>query len=61
MPADELRARRHASQLLRKAIIKTVDFCTRHAWPVIVVALILGTASGVYAARHSPSTPTSAS
>jgi predicted RND superfamily exporter protein len=30
----------------------TVDFCTRHAWWVIVLALALAAASAVYAARY---------
>src|SRR5215468_6464475 len=38
--------------MLQKAIISTVDFCTRFATQVIVVALLLGLVSGVYAARH---------
>src|SRR5215471_11706373 len=38
--------------MLQKAIISTVDFCTRFATQVIVVALLLGLGGGVYAARH---------
>src|SRR5215831_813719 len=38
--------------MLRSAVFRTVDFCTRHAWWVIVFALTLAAASTVYAARH---------
>src|SRR5947209_19415551 len=38
--------------MLRSSVFRTVDFCTRHAWWVIVFAVALATASTVYAARH---------
>ena len=38
--------------MLQKAIISTVDFCTRFAKQAIAAALFLGIVSGVYAARH---------
>jgi hypothetical protein len=38
--------------MLRLSVFRTVDFCTRHAWWVIVVAIALAAASTVYAARH---------
>src|SRR5262245_16430093 len=38
--------------MLRHAIVTIVTRCTRHAWATIVVATILGIASGVYAAQH---------
>src|ERR1700682_5404482 len=38
--------------MLRSSVFRTVDFCTRHAWLVIVVAVALAAASTVYAARH---------
>jgi uncharacterized protein len=38
--------------MLQKAIITTVDFCTRFATQVIAVALLLGVVGGIYAARH---------
>jgi hopanoid biosynthesis associated RND transporter like protein HpnN len=38
--------------MLRSSVFRTVDFCTRRAWWVIVFALALAAASGVYAARH---------
>ena len=38
--------------MLRSSVFRTVDFCTRRAWWVIVLALALAAASGVYAARH---------
>jgi uncharacterized protein len=33
-------------------IAQVVDFCTRHAWLVILAAALLGAASAVYTARH---------
>ena len=36
----------------RSSVFRTVDFCTRHAWWVIVLALALAAASTFYAARH---------
>jgi hopanoid biosynthesis associated RND transporter like protein HpnN len=38
--------------MLKKAIIATVEFCTRYAKQVFGVALLLGIVSGVYAVRH---------
>jgi uncharacterized protein len=38
--------------MLRSSVFRTVDFCTRHSWWVIVFALALAAASTVYAARH---------
>src|SRR5215510_10705294 len=38
--------------MLRSSVFRTVDFCTRHAWWVIVFGLALAAASTVYAARH---------
>jgi len=38
--------------MLRSSVFRTVDFCTRHAWWAIVVAIALAAASTVYAARH---------
>ncbi len=38
--------------MLRSPIVRLVDLCARHAWPVIVIALALSAFSGVYAARH---------
>jgi predicted RND superfamily exporter protein len=38
--------------MLRSSVFHTVDFCTRRAWWVIVLALALAAASTVYAARH---------
>ena len=31
--------------MLRSSVFRTVDFCTRHAWWVIIFAVALGTAS----------------
>jgi uncharacterized protein len=38
--------------MLRSSVFRTVDFCTRHAWWVIILAVALAAASTVYAARH---------
>ncbi len=33
-------------------VVRTVEFCTRHAWKVIAAAILLTIASGLYAATH---------
>jgi hopanoid biosynthesis associated RND transporter like protein HpnN len=38
--------------MLRSSVYRTVDFCTRHAWWVIVSTLLLAAASTVYATQH---------
>ena len=38
--------------MLRSSILRTVDFCNRYAWWVIVVGLALATASSVYTVRN---------
>jgi uncharacterized protein len=38
--------------MLKSTIIRTVDFCSRHALWVILVAVALGVVSGGYTARH---------
>ena len=38
--------------MLTSAIVRTVGFCARHAWGVIVLAILLAAASGVYVARN---------
>jgi uncharacterized protein len=38
--------------MLRTAIVRTVDLCTRHAVWVIVLLIALAASSAVYAARH---------
>ena len=38
--------------MLRATIVATVRFCTRYAWPVIIVGAISGVVAGVYAERH---------
>jgi hypothetical protein len=38
--------------MLRSSILRTVDFCTRYAWWVIVVGVALAAASSVYTVRH---------
>ncbi|MGA9216804.1 MAG: MMPL family transporter [Methylocella sp.] len=38
--------------MLNSAIVRAVEFCTRHIWGVIIVALILAAASGTYTVRH---------
>jgi uncharacterized protein len=38
--------------MLRAAIVRTVDFCTRYPWWVLALVLVLSAASAVYAVRH---------
>jgi len=38
--------------MLRSIIVRTVDFCTRRAWPVFLLAVLLTGASSIYAVRH---------
>jgi uncharacterized protein len=38
--------------MLNSAIVRTVEFCTRHIWGVIIVALTLAGVSGTYTVRH---------
>jgi uncharacterized protein len=38
--------------MLTSAIVRTVQFCTRHAWGVIVGAVVLCLCAGFYTARH---------
>jgi predicted RND superfamily exporter protein len=38
--------------MLNSAIVRTVEFCARHIWGVIIVALILAAASAAYTVRH---------
>ena len=38
--------------MLTSLIVRGIDFCTRHAWQVVVAGLLLAVASGFYAARH---------
>ena len=33
-------------------IVRTADFCTRHAWAAAIVALAVAAGSGAYAVRH---------
>jgi uncharacterized protein len=38
--------------MLQSFIVRVVGFCTRHAWGVILAAIVLAVASGTYAAQH---------
>jgi hopanoid biosynthesis associated RND transporter like protein HpnN len=38
--------------MLTSAVVRVVEFCTRHAWHVIAAALVLAVISGAYAARN---------
>src|ERR1039458_9430476 len=38
--------------MLTSLIVRIIDFCTRNAWRVVAVGLVLALASGVYVARH---------
>jgi uncharacterized protein len=37
---------------LTAAVIRAVDLCTRHAWPTLLLAVVLAIGSGYYTARH---------
>jgi hopanoid biosynthesis associated RND transporter like protein HpnN len=41
-----------STPMLNIVIARIVEFCTRHIWPIILVAALLAAASGTYAARH---------
>ena len=38
--------------MLRTAIVRLVELCTRYAWTVIVLSVALSSLSAVYAVRH---------
>src|SRR5262245_31552538 len=38
--------------MLASAVVRVVDFCNRHPWPVLLVSVALAVLSGLYAARH---------
>src|SRR4051794_34642373 len=38
--------------MLQRAVVRLVELCTRHAWPVIVLSLALTCLSTVYAVQH---------
>ncbi len=38
--------------MLTSIIVRIIDFCTRNAWRIVAVGLLLAIASGVYVARH---------
>ena len=38
--------------MLTSLVVRIIDVCTRHAWRVVAVGLVLALASGVYVARH---------
>ena len=38
--------------MLTSLIVRVIDVCTRYAWQVLVVGLVLAVASGVFVARH---------
>ena len=38
--------------MLQSIVVRTIDTCTRHAWPVIIAALLLAIASSIYTVRN---------
>ncbi|HWS65493.1 MAG TPA: hypothetical protein VN325_22270, partial [Steroidobacteraceae bacterium] len=38
--------------MLTSAVLRMVGFCTRHPWPVIVIAAVLTIGSALYTATH---------
>src|SRR5260370_6076682 len=49
--------RRLGTVMLRSSIVRLVELCTRHAWPVIVLAVALAPFCRFYPARHFPRAP----
>src|SRR3981189_3755351 len=44
--------RRGIDGMLTSAVLQMVGFCTRHPWPVIVIAAVLAISSALYTATH---------
>src|SRR5258708_39625982 len=38
--------------MLTSAVLRMVGFCTRHPWPVIIIAAVLAIGSALYTATH---------
>ena len=38
--------------MLTSLIVRLIEFCTRHAWQVVAIGVLLAVASGLYSARH---------
>ena len=38
--------------MLTTVIVRVIDFCTRHAWQVVVIGLLLALGASLYSARH---------
>ena len=38
--------------MIKSSVVRLVDLCSRYPWWVIVIALVLASVSGVYAARN---------
>src|ERR1700688_5262670 len=43
---------RKSDSMLKAAIVSTIDFCTRHAYGTIAIAILMALASGYYAEEH---------
>src|SRR5438105_3712617 len=43
---------RQGQPMLRSPIVRLVELCTRHAWPVIALSAALACLCAVYTARH---------
>src|SRR5712675_153544 len=48
----ETPGRRGIDGMLTSAVLQMVGFCTRHPWPVIVIAAVLAIVSALYTATH---------
>src|SRR5712671_6029996 len=48
----ETPGRRGRDGMLTSAVLRMVGFCTRHPWPVIVIAAALAIGSALYTATH---------
>ena len=38
--------------MLTSIIVRIINFCTRHAWPVLAAGILLSIVSGLYSAKH---------
>ena len=38
--------------MLTSLIVRLIEFCTRHAWRVVALGVLLAAASAVYSATH---------
>jgi predicted RND superfamily exporter protein len=39
-------------KMITAFVVRAIDFCTRYAWPVVAISIVLAIASSWYAAKH---------